>query len=223
MDFLPFEIYSAPFPIDKYGLILEIPEYCTQSELEKIEEHCYTNMPHYRESIPLDAYPNTSIFDIPVPYKSQCIFDNRWKVFEWFKNHHQDALYRFESSTRESRMSLRDRVQGSPVGMKDYPPHNDGGKLLTCIFPLRPVSSNSTMFTGWKNKHSDVFIPWKVNHAYLFCSSQYSYHWYSGDKNHDRWVYNFNIFDLDELNKSTQYNTTTGYPEGFKGWTIKPS
>ena len=79
------------------------------------------------------------------------------------------------------------------------------------------------MFTGWKNKHSDVFIPWKVNHAYLFCSSQYSYHWYSGDKNHDRWVYNFNIFDLDELNTSTQYNTTTGYPEGFKGWTIKPS
>ena len=85
-------------------------------------------------------------------------------------------------------MSLRDRVQGSPVGMKDYPPHNDGGKLLTCIFPLRPVSSNSTMFTGWKNKHSDVFIPWKVNHAYLFCSSQYSYHWYSGDKNHDKTI-----------------------------------
>ena len=43
--------------------------------------------------------------------------------------------------------------------------------------------------------------------------------WYSGDKNHDRWMYNFNIFDLDELSNSTEYDTTTGYPEGFLGWT----
>ncbi len=218
MNFLPFEIYSAPFPIHKYGLLYEIPEYCTQKELEVIEEHCSNVSSEYSNSIPSDAYPNTSIWEFPIPEKTKIIFEHRSEIFTWFRNHHQDANYRFEQSGSESRMCIRDRVQGSPVGMKDYPPHNDGGKLLTCIFPLRPVSSNSTMFTGWKNKHASVFIPWKVNHAYLFCSSQYSYHWYRGDDKEDRWVYNFNIFDLDRLSTSTKYDESTGYPEGFKGW-----
>jgi len=219
MDFLPFEIYSAPFPKDKYGIILEIPEYCTQSELEAIEEHCSSNT-HYNSPIPSDVYPNTAIFDIPIPYKTQCIYDSRLELFDWFRDNHQDAKYRFDMDkipTRESRMYLGDRVQGSPKGMGKYPPHSDAGKMITCIFPLRPVSSNSTMFTGLDNEQSEVFVPWKINHAYLFCSSQYTYHWYEGDQYNDRWIYNFNIFDKDRMSNSVipEYNEETGYPNGL--------
>ena len=194
MDFLDFEIYSAPFPKDKYGIVLEIPEYCTQKELESIEAHCTTNSLSYRTHIPLETYPNTVIYNHTTPYKTTAIFEYRMELFKWFSDNHSDATYRFDSGS-ESRMYIQDRVQGSPMGMRDYPPHNDAGKLLTCIFPLRPVSSNSTMFCGLNGENSDMFIPWKVNHAYLFCSSQYSYHWYTGDKDSDRWVYNFNIVE----------------------------
>ena len=38
MDFLPFEIYSAPFPRDKYVCIWEIPRYLTEQELWKISD-----------------------------------------------------------------------------------------------------------------------------------------------------------------------------------------
>ena len=53
MDFLPFEIYSAPFPKDKYGLIYEIPEYCSEQELEVIRGIIDHNVPYYKQGIPL--------------------------------------------------------------------------------------------------------------------------------------------------------------------------
>ena len=218
MDFLPFKIYSAPFPKDKYGIVLEIPEYCTQKELEAIEHACNDHYTHgsnmWTHGIPSDTYPNTAIFNIPTPRKTEIIMENWYNVFLWFRDNHIDASYRFDiqkSVSRESRMFLADRVQGSPRSMRDYPPHTDAGKMLTCIFPLRPVQSVPTMFCGLNGEESDMFIPWKVNHAYLFCSSQYSYHWYSGDKNSDRWVYNFNIFDENRLNTNTEHNKDTGY------------
>jgi len=221
MDFLPFEIYSAPFPKDKYGLILEIPEYCTQKELEAIEHACHNNYSNddndknlWTHGIDSDVFPNTAVFNIPTPSKTNIIYEHWYDIFMWFRDNHLDADYRFLSTkglSRESRMFVADRVQGSPRNMRDYPPHTDAGKMMTCIFPLRPVKSVPTMFCGLNGEESDVFIPWKVNHAYLFCSSQYSYHWYSGDKHSDRWVYNYNIFDHDRLNKSTAHGDREGY------------
>ena len=34
----PFEIYSSPLPWEEYGIILEIPNYCTEEELRMVSE-----------------------------------------------------------------------------------------------------------------------------------------------------------------------------------------
>lgn len=191
MDFLPFKIYSAPFPKDKYGLIYEIPEYCTQKELEKIQETTKSHI-HYG-SIPAECYPNVAVDYPDILEKTQYIFDNRLAVYSIMRNT-LDTDYRFLS--RESRKCrVSQRIQGSPRGMEEYPPHIDGGKLMTILFPLSPVKCVPTSFSGLNDSHWKVSIPWKINHAYLFCSSSYSYHSYIGDPKNDRWVFNINILE----------------------------
>ena len=62
---------------------------------------------------------------------------------------------------------------------------NDGNELGSPTVPVRS-------------------IPWKVNHAYLFCcSSPYSIHSYSGDAKEPRWVINTNIFDNKDIPQET--------------------
>ena len=57
-------------------------------------------------------------------------------------------------------------------------------------------------------------IPWKVNHAYLFCcSSPYSIHSYSGDAKEPRWVINTNIFDNKDIPDET-WDVFAGKGEG---------
>ena len=47
-----------------------------------------------------------------------------------------DAVHEGYDIPNESRPSfLRERVQGNPLGMMDYPPHGDNGKCLTILVP----------------------------------------------------------------------------------------
>ena len=214
MDFLPFEIYPAPFPRNKYGLIYEIPEYCSEKELEVIRGICESHVPPYTKGIPSDVYPNlTSIHNNLPLEKSFIIHEQCRKIF----NHYEINLpadYRFsrvgDSQYREScEFILHQRIQGNPKSMKEYPIHIDAGKCMTLLVPLSPVQSVPTRFHGIDyEQHVFRTIPWKINHAYLFCSSPYSSHSYVGDGLADRWILNINIFDM-------KYVLDTERPERF--------
>ena len=227
MDFLPFEIYSAPFPIDKYGMIWEIPNYLTEEELEIIQGDKRLSTP-----IPDECYPNTAFNLNWQSVKSQTIHRYAIDIFEYHIMHnHHNANYGFIQQVREYRASseyaarvlsgvrysegdresceyiLNERIQGSPKGMRLYPPHTDNGKLLTILVPLRPVKSVPTHFYGYMGEQKTVHIPWKINHAYLFCAShEYSYHGYEGDKYHDRWILNMNLFNPIEGGRKRPFN-----------------
>ena len=192
MDFLPFEIYSAPLPRDKYGCIWEIPRYLTEQELWKITDSIDVGG---HSPIPSHIYPNKS-YHVDHPNKSLSILRYAREIFNYhLEDNEHAANYQFVQALESRKYMLNERVQGSPRGMREYPPHTDAGKLLTVVVPLRPVKSVPTSFFGLDSKESPVSIPWKVNHAYLFCSSQeYSWHGYVGDKEHDRWVLNMNLF-----------------------------
>jgi len=196
MDFLPFEIYSAPFPRGKYGRIWEIPNYLSDEELWKITDNISLN----HTPISSDIYPNNSHY-VDHTNKSLSILAAATEIFRYhLENNDINASYAFGGleGLESRKFMLDERVQGSPKGMREYPPHTDGGKFLTCLVPLSPVKSVPTSFFGLDNREKVVSIPWKVNHAYLFCSSrEYSWHGYAGDKKHDRWVLNVNLFQDD--------------------------
>jgi len=196
MDFLPFEIYSAPFPRDKYGWLWEIPNYLSDEEFWRISDSLLKHQP-----IPSDIYPNKS-YHVDHTNKSLSILRYAREIFDYhLDNNEHAASYRFVQALESRKFMLNERVQGSPRGMREYPPHTDGGKLLTCLIPLSPVKSVPTSFFGLDSKQEVVSIPWKVNHAYLFCSSsQYSWHGYVGDREHDRWVLNVNLHPVEERN-----------------------
>ena len=203
----PFEIYSSPLPWEEYGIILEIPNYCTESELRMVSEMAEKQTP----KLTPDTYPNLceDLRGDSVCSKSQWIFDNRYAIYDYMVDNLPSAEYRFDAIhegyelPRESRSSfLRERVQGNPAGMMDYPPHGDHGKCLTILVPLSPVKSIPTRFHGIGSVPVRS-IPWQVNHAYLFCSSSpYSIHSYSGDAKEPRWVLNTNIFDDKDMPES---------------------
>ena len=201
MDFLPFEIYSAPFDKDKYGMVFEIPNYCTEKELEIFQDTL-----QLKTNIAPDVYPNQAFNLGWHTEKSQIIYKYIIDIFEYYEKQHPAATYGFSYVLTDNHITngegpesckfiLNERVQGSPIGMRMYPPHTDNGKLITILVPLSPVESVPTTFHGLDGKQSPVTIPWKINHAYLFCASlEYSWHSYVGDKYHDRWIVNMNIF-----------------------------
>ncbi len=213
MDFLPFEIYSAPFPKDKYGHIWEIPNYLTEQELENMQGDNRLNTP-----VPPDCYPNLAWNMNWQSSKSQYILRYASDIFQWhLDNNDIDASYGFhydeENSLVPCEFILNERVQASPKGMRLYPPHTDGGKLLTVLVPLRPVKSVPTHFYGKDNPNSKEFpnptvhIPWKINHGYLFCANRpYSWHGYEGDKYNDRWILNMNLFSPVEGGRKKPFN-----------------
>ena len=228
----PFEIYSSPLPWEEYGIILEIPNYCTEEELRMVSEIAEKKTPQLTS----DIYPNLcqDLRGGSVCSKSQWIFDNRHAIYDFMVDNLPSAEYRFDAVhegydiPRESRPSfLRERVQGNPAGMMDYPPHGDNGKCLTILVPLSPVESVPTRFHGigwppnWDVDGNELeptvpvrSIPWKVNHAYLFCcSSPYSIHSYSGDAKEPRWVINTNIFDNKDIPQET-WDVFAGKGEG---------
>lgn len=205
MDFLPFEIYSAPLPRDEFGLMYEIPEYCTEEELEKVSEAIKENT----HLVTPDDYPNTT-FNLPfVTKKTQLIYDHRDMIFDYMSNT-LDTFYSFSRLWGEMGRSLveyrvREVLQATPKGMGEYPIHNDGAKSMTIIVPLSPVESVPTRFHGFHPRYKNGLgcdypyktIPWKVNHAYLFCPSKYTWHSYKGDDQSDRWIYNINLLTQD--------------------------
>ena len=198
MHFLPFEIYSAPFPKHIYGCIYEIPEYLTQKELEVIGEQVREKDPH----VTVDSYPNLSAPLSFTPEKNQIILDNAYSIMDYIRNS-QAANYSFShyldiTPPESCKFILREQIQGSPSGMRPYPPHVDTGKLMTILIPLCPVKSIPTIFHGKRDNgkfvHEEVSVPWKINHAYLFCSSeQYSWHSYQGSDS-NRWVLVTNVY-----------------------------
>jgi len=205
MDFLPFEIYTAPFPRDEFGLVFEIAEYCTEDELKKVSEI----IKEKTHLITPDVYPN-QVFHLPfITQKTQLIYDHRDEIFDYMI-HTFNTRYAFQRLWDENERSLvkynvREVLQASPKGMGEYPIHNDGGKSMTILVPLSPLESVSTRFHGWHEKWKNELgcdypyrtIPWKVNHAYLFCPSKYTWHSYCGDDQANRWIYNINLFDED--------------------------
>jgi len=202
MHFLPFEIYSAPFPKHIYGCIYEIPEYLSQKELEVLGEQVRENDP----SLSIDSYPNLSAPLSFTPEKNQIIKDNAYDIMDYIRNSlaaNYSFNYLLNTQGREScKFILREQIQGSPADMREYPPHTDNGKLMTILIPLCPVESVPTRFHGKRDNGQwvgePVSVPWKVNHAYLFCSSaEYSWHSYVGGKD-NRWVLCTNVYEWKE-------------------------
>ena len=159
-------------------------------------------------------YPNVSYIHNNLPLeKSFIIHEQCRKIFNHYENN-LPADYRFsrvgDMQYREScEFILHQRIQGNPKSMKEYPIHIDAGKCMTLLVPLSPVQSVPTRFHGINyEEHIFKTIPWKINHAYLFCSSPYSSHSYVGDGNADRWILNINIFDK-------KYVLDTDKPERF--------
>tara|TARA_B100000963_G_scaffold46768_1_gene35078 strand:+ start:2601 stop:3320 length:720 start_codon:yes stop_codon:yes gene_type:complete len=201
MDFLPFEINLSPLDITKYGPVWEIPHYLTDKELE-----IQTEIADRHSPIDLEIYPNKTIQKSPSK-KSLDIYEHYRNgnipnyVRELFPLADYSCLnkviapdkYNSDMNIYENTCPV-ERVQGNPKGMKYYPPHPDGGKLITVLNPLCPVKSVPTTFNGYRAEHEPVDLGWEVNKAYMFVPSyNYSYHSYIGDNVTDRWVTNYNI------------------------------
>ena len=187
----PFEIYHSPIPIEDYGLILEIPNFFTPSELKSFEQRIQDHgqiSPNVHPCLTLDL-------DSPASEKTKWVTDNRQDIFDYYENVFP-TNYRFSRyNTRSGKYTSYERLQGNPGSMSGYPPHNDGGKCITVICPLSPEESISTMFHGFDQKHPITSVPWQINHAILFCpSNNYSFHSYKGSDK-DRWIFHYNLFD----------------------------
>ena len=203
MDFLPFEIYSSPLDINKYGPIWEIPHYLSDEELKKQTEIAYRHTP-----INPEIYPNTTIHKSPSE-KSIALYEHyrNGNILNYVRDLFPAANYTTIEKCIVGYTSDMDiyhntcpveKVQGNPKGMEYYPPHPDGGKLLTVLNPLCPVKSVPTTFNGLHGECEPVDLGWEVNKAYMFIPSfDYSFHSYTGDPDSDRWVTMMNIFGID--------------------------
>ena len=218
MDFLPFEIYSSPLDINKYGPIWEIPHYLSDEELKKQTEIIYRHTP-----INPKTYPNTTIHKSPSE-KSIALYEHyrNGNILNYVRELFPAADYttinkcipdfHYTMNIYENTCPV-EKVQGNPKGMKYYPPHPDSGKLLTVLNPLCPVKSVPTTFNGLNGKcEAYMFIP----------SFDYSFHSYIGDTTSDRWVTNYNIMGVSKPQPSTkdiiEYGEWTSDTSNEKDW-----
>ena len=210
MDFLPFEIYSSSLDINKYGPIWEIPHYLSDEELEKQTEIAFRHTP-----INPEIYPNTTIHKSPSE-KSIILYEHyrNGNILNYVRDLFPAANYTTIEKCIPNYTSDMDiyhntcpveKVQGNPIGMEYYPPHPDGGKLLTVLNPLCPVKSVPTTFNGLHGECEPVDLGWEVNKAYMFVPSfNYSFHSYIGDTTSDRWVTNYNIMGVSRPQPPTE-------------------
>ena len=207
MHFLPFEIYLSPLDINKYGPVWEIPNYLTEEEFQKQTQDVIDF-----GDIPSDLYPNVTI-PIPPSNKSALLYEHyrNGNIPNYLQELFPAAKYTCLFTTIGQKEGVdpfalniydhtcvNEKVQGNPKGMEPYPPHPDGGKLMTVLNPLSPVESVPTTFNGLHGSEEPVDLGWEVNKAYMFIPSfDYSYHSYTGDPDSDRWVTMMNIFGID--------------------------
>lgn len=198
MNLLPFEIYLSPLDIEEYGVIYEIPNYFSEEELDYITHQISENY------TPIDSeiYPNWSMGK-SLSEKTKILGTHYKRIVDHSKSLQNKCTYTcdYESNKDYTVMRIKERIQGSPIGMRRYPIHNDGGKSLTCIIPLCPVKSVPTTFNGnSRTEERGVDLGWKVNHAYMFIpNNTYSYHSYGGDMENDRWIANINFYTEKQL------------------------
>ena len=198
MNLLPFEIYLSPLDIEEYGVIYEIPNYFSEEELDYITHRIK------KRYTPIDSevYPNWSMGKV-LSEKTKILGTHYKKIVDHSKSLQNKCVYTpdYEVNKDYTVMRIKERIQGSPIGMRRYPIHNDGGKSLTCIIPLCPVKSVPTTFNGIsQTEERGVDLGWKVNHAYMFIPNDtYSFHSYEGDSENDRWIANINFYTEKQL------------------------
>ena len=217
MDFLPFEIYLSTLDIEEYGVIYEIPNYFSEEELESCNTIIQDNSP-----LQSGIYPNMAIdlrhlqvnnivFEKELSEKTRIMYEYYDDILAHSKSLQNKCKYvpEFDDKAVDETGKYilkysRERIQGSPKGMKPYPTHSDGGKSLTCIVPLSPVKSVPTQFDGIRGRGKPVNLGWEINKAYMFIPNDtYSYHSYEGDKDHDRWIANINFYTKKSLDDNT--------------------
>jgi len=187
----PHEMYPSSLPMEDYGLILEIPDFFTSKELHSVQQ----KIQDYGQ-IDKKAHPYITLdLDVPACEKSKWVSDNCQEIFDYFEDTFPTD-YRFSRyNTRSDGYGSYERLQGNPMNMSGYPAHNDGGKCITILCPLSPDESLPTGFHGLDQMHPVRSVPWKINHAILFCpSNNYSWHSYIGSDK-DRWIFHYNLFD----------------------------
>ena len=123
MDFLPFEIYSSPLDINKYGPIWEIPHYLSDEELKKQTEIIYRHTP-----INPKTYPNTTIHKSPSE-KSIALYEHyrNGNILNYVRDLFPAANYttinkcipdfHYTMNIYENTCPV-EKVQGNPKGMK---------------------------------------------------------------------------------------------------------
>ena len=198
MNLLPFEIYLSPLDIEEYGVIYEIPNYFSEEELDYITHRIKENY----SPISSEVYPNWSMGK-SLSEKTKVLATHYKKIVDHSKSIQNNCTYTpdYEVNQGYTVMRIKERIQGSPINMRRYPIHNDGGKSLTCIIPLCPVKSVPTTFNGIsQTEERGVDLGWKVNHAYMFIPNDtYSFHSYEGDSENDRWIANINFYTEKQL------------------------
>ena len=188
----PFEYHyytSSMYDESIYGRLIIIPNFYTDSGLEYLRNVCLDF-----GVCDDDVYPNQRIAVDVSSEKVDWLYDN-WQRFSVSTELH-GVDYVFEGDNNVPHR-INHHIQVSPAHMRPYPIHNDGGKQMTCLVPLYPHVNNSTVFHGTKIPVDNVppyMIPWEVNTAYLFRSSNKSWHSYVGGDT-DRFVANINFFD----------------------------
>ena len=215
----PFEYYYKDWDESLMGRLIMIPDFYSDSELEYLRKYAidYDNS----GGLSADVFPNVRLMG-----GGECSFPDSalvssdvtnatlicdklewlWKNWEAFSvsTECEHVKYVFESDNTDlnSRSNnvpsyCNHHMQASPAGMRPYPIHNDGGKLMTILVPVYPDVNNSTIFHG-KDKTGDVvpgeMVEWNVNHAYLFRASSHSYHSYVGGEA-NRYIMNINFFN----------------------------
>ena len=198
MNLLPFEIYLSPLDIEEYGVIYEIPNYFSEEELDYITHRIKENY----SPISSEVYPNWSMGK-SLSEKTKVLATHYKKIVDHSKSIQNNCTYTpdYEVNQGYTVMRIKERIQGSPINMRRYPIHNDGGKSLTCIIPLCPVKSVPTTFNGIsQTEERGVDLGWKVNHAYMIIPNDtYSFHSYEGDSENDRWIANINFYTEKQL------------------------
>ena len=198
MNSLPFEIYLSPLDIEEYGVIYEIPNYFSEEELDYITHRIK------KRYTPIDStvYPNWSMGK-RLSEKTKVLATHYKKIVDHSKSLQNKCTYSLDYTAHigYNHIRIKERIQGSPIGMRRYPIHNDGGKSLTCIIPLCPVKSVPTTFNGIsQTEERGVDLGWEVNKAYMFIPNDtYSYHSYEGDSVNDRWIANINFYTEKQL------------------------
>lgn len=161
LEFPPFDIYTFEINLSEFGHIWYIPNFLDDEELE-------STMRVVEEQLPCESHVYPQKYkQIPISKKMKWIWENQLFLRPSWRNNGFYIRYTYG-------------VQVSPAHMKEYPIHDDNGKM-TFMCPLWPEKANTTKFHARTNNDITFEPPWEVNTCYFFQGSlQTSKHSYKG-------------------------------------------